>query len=417
MANQSVENVKGLLNNKKTRVVMILTFGVVLGTIVYSNMSTSNQQARPKDLAPTITTAEAPKVVPQTGTSTDPNYIDKIKQSNKELANNSEKTGESAVPRLTQSTDREKDPFDLLAKKGNVEKFVDPVVPTATPVSQKQVNQQQQQQQSYQAPVQQPVLQKSQSLQNAEKDMASAMAGLLNSWSPSHQEIEVEYKPKSAGLTGVDRNETAQVVSASLPQTNVATQNNSANKKVAIKAGSVMHAIIITSVNSDEPGPVLAQITTGPYAGGRLIGKFETPKDSDKLVLTFSVLTMQNADKSYQLTAYAIDPETARTGVGSDVDHHYLSRYGMFTAATFLKGYGTALAQQGTTQTATTGPGGTAVTTTFPTLSNRNIAISALGAVGTEVAGSLKDGLKRSPTVTLNSGTEVGVLVMSDTSF
>jgi intracellular multiplication protein IcmE len=148
-----------------------------------------------------------------------------------------------------------------------------------------------------------------------------------------------------------------------------------------------------------------------------LIGKFELGKDAEKMTLTFSTLTMQNADKSYSINSFAIDPDTARTALASDVDNHYLSRYGMFAASSFLKGYSKALSTQGTTQTVNAGAAGVSTTTSYPQMSTHDLAIAALGDVGGEIAGTLKDGLKRPPTVTLNSGTEIGVLVMADTTF
>lgn len=420
MANKSEDNVKGLFQGKNARVAGVLAVGGIAAGLVIASMTTSNQQSRPAGLPASVEAPTAPSTRPIPGTSTSEKHNESVRQENREAAAQAAQTGQSVVPRLTNpADDKGKDPFDIASKKGPDAKLSDVSVPTpAVPVRPVVVA-------SAPALIQQPVVaqpvQKAPGVAEQEKEMSKAMIGLLNSWSPAPQQIEVQYVYKGEKTDGLaalaaTRNggSSAAVDSATAAAT---TSSNSPSKKVAIKAGSILHAVVITSVNSDEPGPVLAQVTTGPYSGGRLIGKFELPKDSDKMVLSFSTLTMQNADKSYALSGFAIDPETARTALGSDVDHHYLSRYGMFSAATFLKGYSAALTQQGTQQTATTGAGGLSVTTAYPVLSTKDIAISALGAVGAEVASSLKDGLKRPPTVTLNSGTEIGVLVMQDTSF
>jgi intracellular multiplication protein IcmE len=322
------------------------------------------------------------------------------------------------MPRLSNSaTNSGKDPFDLVTNKPEVAKAPDaPVAPPVRPAG------------PAPAPVQaaQPV-QKSTDLKDAEKNMAAAMVGFLNSWGPSPQRIELNYvnvvpQGVSAGGSGSGNSVGVQSGAGQATVGGVGAQADASNggtstKKVALKAGSILHAVVITSVNSDEAGPVLAQIVAGPYAGGRLIGKFELGKDAEKMTLTFSTLTMQNADKSYAITSFAIDPDTARTALASDVDNHYLSRYGMFAAASFLKGYSKALSTQGTTQTVNAGAAGVSTTTSYPQMNTHDIAITALGEVGSEIAGSLKDGLKRPPTVTLNSGTEIGVLVMTDTTF
>lgn len=427
MANQSLENVKGLMKNKSTRVVLFLTFGAIGAAFVVAGMSTSNQQSRPKELQAAVGTPNAPTMAVTPGTSDNPLHNEKVRQMNREKAEEAQRTGESTVPRLTNPNgDKEKDPFDLVQNKPiGQARPSDPTVPAPNPVNRPG---------AVAGPVTpmaapQPVA-KSQGQIQAERDMSAAIAGLLNSWNPAPQKIEIDYagsknmgSQNSQAASAAAGGATAQ--NASLATTTATagvldasgSSTTAVAKKVSIKAGSILHAVMLTSVNSDEPGPVLAQVTTGPYAGGRLIGKFELAKDAGKMVLTFTTLTMQNADKSYQLSGYAVDPETARTALASDVDRHYLSRYGAFSAATFLKGYAQALAQSGSTQTVNAGAAGISSTTSYPTLDNKKIAITALGSLGGELGTQLKDGLKRPPTVTLNTGTEIGVLVMQDTSF
>lgn len=421
--NNRLANMGTLMKNKQSRVVVILTVGVVGSALLVASMTTNNQQSRPKELAPQVNTPSTPGLKPTPGTSDNPIHNANIREDNRRTAEEAARTGESAVPRLTQPKgDREKDPFDLVGKTPDASTGrPDPSVPQPRPTAPAPAP----------APVAQtpapaPVPQQPKPPERvaSEQAMAQAMAGLLNSWIPVPQKVEIEYTPgKSGGAGGAASAQMGPGVSQSMavaagaPTSATPAEPGAAAKKVAIKAGTIMHAVVLTSVNSDEPGPVLAQITSGPYAGGRLIGKFETSKDGEKLLLTFSTLTMQSADRSYQLSAYAVDPQTSRTAVASEVDNHYLSRYGSFIGATFLKGYSQALTQSGTTQTVSAGAAGVTATTTYPKLNNKEIAISALGTVGGEVAGNLKDGLKRPPTVTLNSGVEIGILVMQDTSF
>lgn len=424
MANQSLSNVKDLMKNKSTRVVVILTFGVVLAALIFANMSISNQQNRPKELQPTVSTpTTVPAMTVTPGTSDNPLHNDKVREQNRDNASQAQRTGDSTVPRLTSvNGDKEKDPFDLLPKKPNGNgNPTDPIVPTPTPTV-RAVPQAAVTPPPLSAPLSVP---KTPERLAAERDssaaMAAAIAGALNSWSLGPQKIEIDYAgtKMTAQQTGQTVATTSGAPNPSLPVSTAAATTTmiDATKKVAIKAGTILHAVMLTSVNSDEPGPILAQITTGPYAGGRLIGKFELAKEAEKIVVTFSTLTMQNADKSFQISGYAVDPTTARTALASDVDHHYLERYGLFSAATFLKGYSQALTQSGSTQTISAGAAGVSATTTYPTLTTKQIALTALGSVGGEVSQPLKDGLKRPPTVTLNTGTEIGILVMQDTSF
>lgn len=418
-ANNRLANMGGLMKNKQTRVVVILTVGIIGSALLVANMTTSNQQSRPKELAPTVSTPDTPGLKPTPGTSDNQIHNENIREDNRRGAETAARKGESAVPRLSQPKgDRESDPFDLVGKTPDANaRKAEPVVPVpvqratpelAVPAPVVQA----------QAPV--PMQPKPPERIESERAMAQVMAGLLNSWIPANQRVETEFTPGKGGASSaavqVPSSPTVQQPAASA-QGGEPSAAQSAAKKVSIKAGTIMYAVVLTSVNSDEPGPVLAQITSGPYAGGRLLGRFEVSGDGEKLALSFTTLAMQSADKSYQLSAYAVDPQTARTAVASDVDKHYFSRYGAFIASTFLKGYAQTLSQSGATQTVSAGSTGVTATTTYPKMSNKEIAISALGSVGTEVAGNLKAGVKRPPTVTLNSGTDIGVLVMQDASF
>jgi intracellular multiplication protein IcmE len=411
MSNQSINNVKGVFSKKGPRVILIMTFGFIGAGVLLANMSTSNQESRPKELQAVVGAPDAPSISSVPGTSDNPLHNAKVRDYNAQKAKEAEASGGSAVPRLTQTADREKDPFDLLNKKPeSAARVQEQAVPMPSPQRQAQAPMQQQAQ-----PAAQPVV-KSQGQIQAEKDMSAAMAGLLTSWQPTRQVIETEITPGKNGQQQAQMVQASAQAAAPAPLA-TSSASDASSKKVAIKAGTVLHAVVITSVNSDEPGPVLAQITTGPYAGGRLLGKFDLAKESGTVIVTFSALTMKHAESSYKINSFAVNPETARTGLSTDVDRHYLSRYGLFAAAQFTKGYGQALTQSGATQTIVSGPGGVSSTTSYPQLSNKQIALSALGTLGEEVGNSLKDGLRRPPTVTLNSGTEIGVLIMQDAAF
>lgn len=420
MANERMRGVKSLFQNKQTRVVVILTFGALIAAVVWSNMAAKNQQTRPKDLQAAVGTPSMPSVVAVPGTSDNPLHNAKVREENLERVRQAEKTGESVVPRLTQAAEKEADPFDLMVKKPAPDnRLTEPPIPTPATPTRVAAGQS-----SQQVPLTAQPVAKTQSQIKAEADMAAAMRGLLDSWTPARQVVEVEYKNTAAPAGQMQQASLAQnsaqqagYGAASAGQAAGAASTAPEEKPVALKAGSILHGVVLTAVNSDEPGPVLAQIITGPYAGGRMLGKFELAKDSGKVILSFNVLTMQNAARSYAITSFAVDPQTARTGFASDVDRHYLSRYGLFAAAEFAKGYGNALSQSGSTQTVNAGVGGVSSTTTYPALNNKQIALSALGSLGGEVGNSLRDGLRRPPTVTLNAGTEIGVLIMQDASF
>lgn len=175
-----------------------------------------------------------------------------------------------------------------------------------------------------------------------------------------------------------------------------------------VKAGTIMFAVLVTAVNTDEPGPVMAKIVDGPFKGGVLLGGL-TPQNQ-KVMLSFNLLNMPSMPKSIPVNAVAIDENTARTGMSSYTNNHYVLRYGTLFASAFLQGYGQAVTNAGSTiQTSVVGN-----TQTMPNLSPKGEIVSALGNVGTKWGAVAANTFSTPPTVYVNSGTGMGILFMQD---
>lgn len=179
-------------------------------------------------------------------------------------------------------------------------------------------------------------------------------------------------------------------------------------KGSTIKAGSIMFAVLDVSINSDEPGPIMATITSGGLKGGKLLGTLTN--QGKHVMITFNTLTSDAYPSSISLNAVAIDPVTARTGLSDYTNNHYLLRYGSMFAATFMQGYAQAISQSGSTIVSN----GFNTQKNLPTLSPSGQFVVALGNVGTQYAASLSGIQNTPPTVHVYAGTGVGVLVLSD---
>lgn len=176
----------------------------------------------------------------------------------------------------------------------------------------------------------------------------------------------------------------------------------------SVKAGTVMFGVILTSINSDEPGPVLGQIVVGKFRGGKIIGSITN--EGQKVLLTFNTLNLPGLPVTISINAVAIDQCTARTAFSSCTDNHYLMRYGSLFAAAFLQGYGQAFQTSGQTVIST----GLATATTTPVLSPTGKFLVALGNVGTRYSSVLGNLFNTPPTVHVYSGTAMGLLFLSD---
>ncbi len=177
-----------------------------------------------------------------------------------------------------------------------------------------------------------------------------------------------------------------------------------------IKSGTIMFAVLDTAVDSDYPDtPVMVTIVQGPMKGARLIGKLSLAQGMDRVSLNFNLMDRDDWSKTKTVSAFAIDPDTARTVMASSVNHHYLMRYGSLFASSFMTGFASGIQNAGTS---TTGIFGTS--TSHPKLSfGSNVAV-ALGQVGTAFSNVVQGYVNTPNTVKINSGVGLGILFMAD---
>ena len=194
-----------------------------------------------------------------------------------------------------------------------------------------------------------------------------------------------------------------------------ATNSTQAAQPALIKTGDIIFAVLDTSVNSDQPGPILATIVSGQFKGARLIGSFNLASNSNAMTISFNTMSVPGAVKSTAITAYAIDPNTARTALSSRTNHHYLLRYGSLFASSFLEGFGNAFQSANTTVTIGGTAGGDNVTVQNgigrSTLENAVIGMATLGKTWGQVA---QQQFSTPTTVEVFSGTPMGILFTQD---
>lgn len=172
-----------------------------------------------------------------------------------------------------------------------------------------------------------------------------------------------------------------------------------------ILPGDILYAVNRVTLDSDAPGPAMVEVITGPFKGARAIGSFQ--RLGENLVLRFSSLVMSDG-RRYSVQAYAIDPATDRTAVSSSVDRHFLARWGGLVAASFLEGVGDAVARSGVSSTSTI----YGSSERYPHYDIGDQLWLGGARVGRRAGGLLENRFGIPPTVTLKSGTEMGVLLL-----
>lgn len=213
-----------------------------------------------------------------------------------------------------------------------------------------------------------------------------------------HSFAQVAVTPAAASSEGVKKQDVSGVASG--PASTSQVQNDGV---ALIPAAATLYATLDMTANSDVPGPIMATIQEGKYAGGRALGKFTVK--NDYLVMEFNSLTFKGV--TFPIDAIAVNPGTQMTGMADDVDHHYLVKFGAIFGAAFLQGFGNAMLQTGTTTITPT----SAITT--KSLSTRDASLAALGQVGQTASQLLMPYAQKPATVTKYAQTGLVLLFLS----
>jgi intracellular multiplication protein IcmE len=208
------------------------------------------------------------------------------------------------------------------------------------------------------------------------------------------------------------------VIGETPPAPNIANLGTTPQSSAAIalqnvdvyKAGTIIFATLDSEVNSDENTPVMATVIQGQLKGSKLLGNLQ--RVDKKVLLQFSVLSVPKLNNSIAINAVAIDPNTAKTALASNVDNHYMLRYGTLLATSFAGGLADAMQTSGSQTTATTN----GTLSTFPKISFTQQLAVALGKMGQQVGAAMGTNINMPPTVKVNAGTSIGLLLITDLS-
>ncbi len=131
------------------------------------------------------------------------------------------------------------------------------------------------------------------------------------------------------------------------PQDDPQTAIPSTTPKNALHPGAIIPASLITAINSEAPGPVIAQVTQAIYdsatgrtllipQGAKLIGDYRSSAKygQSRVAIVWSRLIMPNGDE-IQLDESAVDPSGA-AGVKGDVDNHWGEVFGAAALGTLI---------------------------------------------------------------------------------
>ncbi|MDR3135650.1 MAG: hypothetical protein LBU69_06115 [Deltaproteobacteria bacterium] len=175
--------------------------------------------------------------------------------------------------------------------------------------------------------------------------------------------------------------------------------------KPLIAPGTILYAVTELAVNSEVPAPVVAKVVGGQLSGTKFMGAFS--QSGESLTLSFSQMIDPRLG-SMPVRALAVDPNTDSPAVNGKVDRHLLARWGALIASSFLEGLGGALSGRGTTVSVY----GDVISIEKDDVNMAEISLEALGQVGSRAATQLEKNFDRPPTVTLQAGSPIGLLIL-----
>lgn len=321
-------------NNPMVKIGVILAgFAIVVGGIVLFGGSSSDapvsQLASPRDVNEAPGTSEISETMRQS-----------IEDRNMETYEEATRTGGSAFPIPTTSP---KGVVDLPVQEESGE---DPLERwrrmQEERVRQQELVEQTQQQMPGQAQ-QQPVDTKTPAINALSQSMVMQMQSVMqNQPMPSTQHKNI------SGINYLEDLERKRQERVTQQQMQVASSQQPINEQVEnilLPAGTIEYAQLLTEANTDAPGPILAQIVSGPLRGARALGAFQA---TDKyLVLNFTMIVIDGIN--YPIQAVAIDPGTTLPGLITEIDNRYFKRIILPMAAEFVSGLADAVSESGST--------------------------------------------------------------------
>jgi len=202
---------------------------------------------------------------------------------------------------------------------------------------------------------------------------------------------------------------------AVIEPTSLSARLEPAGAPLTLRAGTLIPGLLLTGVNSDLPGQVLAQTSRDVFdsrterhllipKGSRLVGVYDSRTvGSGRLVVTWTRLILPDG-RSLRLPGLPAQDETGQTGVHDQVNHHYGRIYGTALLLSVLSA-GLQLSQP---QQASA----------FAAPSTRQVAAGAVGQELTDVSTqTIRRGLDIPPTITIRPGLGFNVFLTGDIAF
>jgi intracellular multiplication protein IcmE len=237
------------------------------------------------------------------------------------------------------------------------------------------------------------------------QSMVSQMQAILQ-----NQTLPEPQFKKITSVNFVEEAENKRLARLQQQQQAMAAMQQNGNEQVEdiiVPAGTIEYGQLLLEANTDAPGPVMAQIISGPLRGSRVLGNFTS---SDQYItLNFFTLVMDGID--YPIQAVGIDPDTTLPGVITEIDNRYFKRVILPMAADFVEGLAEAVSESGTTSVYISD---SSVTQSTADRDSRQEVASGIEEAGERLSEIMEREADRTkPMLRVASGTPLGILFVA----
>lgn len=234
-------------------------------------------------------------------------------------------------------------------------------------------------------------------------------------------------KKRSAVANSSDPNSAFSQSATELSEAQVTVATRIGDLSRTIAQGKVVEGVLETALDSSLPGTIRAIVSHDTYAeSGR---KILIPKGS-RIIGTYNSSIRRGQARVFIVWSRVIRPDgvdiaidspgadaLGRAGMTGDVDNKYFEA---FSSAILVSALDIGVAATGDTlfgkqqQTTTTNPDGGSTTNSSPTATAMQNAVQSIGSVGQTIVGNA---LNLSPTINIDQGTRINILVNKDLLF
>lgn len=422
------------MKNGKNRITLALVAAgfVLVGTSAYFLSSGNSQQEEVQAQGNVVVSSNIQSVNSIPGQSNDAEHNKLQEKANELNYEKSKQNSENFIPKLVNNVEEEKT-FELPKEepKPEPEPVIEEKIPEPAPVQEELPKEEPKPEPVVKKEIKPVIVNEIKETPKEEVDQnlvqlyATEMQSLYALWAKNDEDAkkdlmasEQDYFSKGVSLEKISNTQSVTGDgNGTLNANSKATNNNVKTQTgpVFVRAATIVPGEMLTSVNTDEPGPVLARITSGPLKGARLLGQVVNAPTSvtdrvQKATIQFTQLQMSGSGGTYSIDVYAVDPNTSRTAVASSVDNHYFLRYGLGMAAAFIQGMGEGFANANKTVTYA----GDGVVLEQSASDSKQIARGALGNAGKKFGSELEKISNVPATIYVEAGTPLGLLFMSD---